>query len=45
MCYKYPEMVTDLQTFYRNLIKDNNSQSNIFDSIDLDQIVDAALAE
>jgi D-alanyl-D-alanine carboxypeptidase len=45
MCHQNPEMVTDLPNFYRKLVKDNNSNSNIFDSSDLDQIADAAQAD
>jgi hypothetical protein len=45
MCHQDPEMVLDLQKFYRKLVKDNNSNSNIFESTDLDQIVDAAQAD
>ena len=38
-------MVVDISSFYKKLVKENNSNSNIFDSFDLDQIADAAQAD
>jgi len=48
LAYQYPKMITNLPVFYRSLvnkIRDPVTNSLVFDYLELDQIVESALAE